>query len=223
MSGGICFIVCAGAVKTLAPARPGDFWIAADAGYRTMQEAGREPDAVLGDFDSLGYVPDHPAVLRFPVEKDDTDLGLACREAVRRGYRKIAVYGALGGRTDMTLASFQILAHLSRSGTAACLIGPDEIAAAVTGGTLRFSGVRPGARLSVFSLSDRAEGVCIEGVHYPLQDAALTSDCPLGISNNFEKPEARLSVAEGTLLAIWQEEDFDPASFFGRLESAGEH
>jgi len=77
----ICYIVGAASLDgvRLSP-RPGDYVIAADGGYRTLKARGIEPDFVMGDFDSLGYRPDHPNVETHPVMKDDTDLGLAVRE-----------------------------------------------------------------------------------------------------------------------------------------------
>ena len=77
----ICYIVGAASLDgvRLSP-RPGDYVIAADGGFRTLKARGIEPDFVMGDFDSLGYRPDHPNVETHPVMKDDTDLGLAVRE-----------------------------------------------------------------------------------------------------------------------------------------------
>ena len=71
---------------------------------------------------------------------------------------------------------------------------------------------------SVVTLScrpgEKAEGVSIEGLYYPLQNAVLTSGFPLGVSNQFTGVSARVSVRKGTLLAMWQEA---PASLLERL------
>ena len=62
---------------------------------------------------------------------------------------------------------------------------------------------RPGSTFSVFSWYERAEGVTISGdVRYPLQDATLENGSTLGVSNCRTGPDARLSVARGTLLLI---------------------
>lgn len=96
-----CYIVGAASLDgvRLSP-RPGDYVIAADGGYRSLKDRGIEPDFVMGDFDSLGYRPDHPNVETHPVMKDDTDLGLAVRWALAHGYRRLVMAGALGGRID---------------------------------------------------------------------------------------------------------------------------
>ena len=61
---------------------------------------------------------------------------------------------------------------------------------------------RPGGTLvSVFCHGDRAEGVTLTGLAYPLSDADLTGDFPLGVSNRrLEGRPATVSVRRGTLL-----------------------
>ena len=77
---------------------------------------GIEPDFALGDFDSLGYVPDGVAVERHPTMKDDSDTALALDWARLKGYCRVAVYGALGRRIDHTLATCQALVGASEGG-----------------------------------------------------------------------------------------------------------
>ena len=57
-----------------------DLVIAADGGLRHLQSLGVSPDVILGDFDSLGYVPYCAQV--FTVEKDDTDAMMAVRKGL---------------------------------------------------------------------------------------------------------------------------------------------
>ena len=120
----ICYIVGAASLDGVRlSSRPGDYVIAADGGYRTLKARGIEPDFVMGDFDSLGYRPDHPNVETHPVMKDDTDLGLAVRWALAHGYRRLVMAGALGGRLDQTIASLQTLRGLTDAGAQGWLIG----------------------------------------------------------------------------------------------------
>ena len=71
----VCYVVGAGDFhpRGLTPG-PGDLVIAADGGFAALKGLGLTPDLVVGDFDSLGHVPDHPHVVTLPVEKDDTDM-----------------------------------------------------------------------------------------------------------------------------------------------------
>ena len=109
---GSCVIFCAGGFSALAePIRAQDYIIAADGGYVHTKALGLSPDTVLGDFDSLGFVPEN--ALRFPVEKDDTDAMLAVRLGLEQGCDRFLLYGSLDGpRLEHTVANFQTLAFL---------------------------------------------------------------------------------------------------------------
>ena len=66
---GICYIIGAGDFGSgTVAASEGDYIIAGDGGYRLCKERGIQPDLVVGDFDSLGYRPDHPNVRSFRPE-----------------------------------------------------------------------------------------------------------------------------------------------------------
>ena len=93
---GRCVIFCAGGFQQLAlPIEQDDYVLAADGGLVHLQKLGLAPDGIIGDFDSLGYVPQNAQV--FPVEKDDTDAMLAVRKGLQLGYREFILYGALDG------------------------------------------------------------------------------------------------------------------------------
>ena len=79
-----CVIFCAGGFDgLLSPIQSDDLVIAADGGLTHAQQLGIAPQVILGDFDSLGYVPEDARV--FPVEKDDTDAMLAVRHGLLKG------------------------------------------------------------------------------------------------------------------------------------------
>jgi len=71
-----------------------------------------------------------------------------------------------------------------------------------TGGVVA-GGVEAGGVISVFSARDKAVGVTLKGLKYPLDNATVTNDCPLGVSNEFTGDPAVISVADGTLIIIW--------------------
>lgn len=197
-------VFCAAAFdRLLEPLRTGDLLVAADGGLRHVQALGLRPDVVLGDFDSLGYVPEGPAVQQFPVEKDDTDSMLAARLGLRRGYRRFLFYGALDGpRLDHTLANFQTLSYLTDQGGGGYLVGGTYLATVLAQGSLLF-GPKATGIVSVFCLGPDATGVYLRGLQYPLTDAVLTAAYPLGVSNHFLGCPAEISVGTGRLLVLW--------------------
>jgi len=197
-----CYIAGAGEYADRWPPGRGDFVIAADAGYAELVARGIMPDLVVGDFDSLGSAPEHPNIVRSPAEKDDTDIMLAVRRGLALGYRCFIINGGLGGMLDHTLANIQVLAFISKEGARGVLLGRDICVTAVTDGSVAFA---PGARgrVSVFCAGGKAEGVTLTGLKYELDNAALTSDYPLGVSNEFTGAPAIIRVSSGTLIITW--------------------
>jgi len=184
-----------------------DLVIAADGGFDYLLNIGLRADYVLGDFDSvLSY--DLPSdSMRYPKEKDDTDMMLAIKLGLEKGYREFIIYGGLGGRLDHTLGNIQILTYLSRNNASGTLYGKDYALRVVTDGTISFGKDLPenilGNIISIFSLSDVSVNVTIQGLKYELEDVNLTNSVPLGISNEFTGKKAFINVKKGTVAALW--------------------
>lgn len=200
---GKCIVFCAAEFDALLqPVEPEDFVIAADGGLRHTQALGLTPNEIIGDFDSLNYIPSGAQV--FPVMKDDTDSMLAVRRGLELGFRDFVIYGAMDGpRLDHTVANFQTLQFLADRDARGILVGRDFLATVIREETIRFPAGAEGG-ISLFCLGPDAEGVTLEGLLYPLENAVLTSGFPLGVSNHFTGAEARLRVTRGSLLALWE-------------------
>ncbi len=200
---GRCVIFgAAGFDSLILPIAGDDLVIAADGGVRHLEQLGREPDVILGDFDSLGYVPRDARV--FPVEKDDTDVMLAVRQGLNAGCREFLIYGGMDGkRLDHTVANLQTLAFLRAQGARGYLVGKDTLATVISGETAYFPENFTGI-LSVFCLGGDARGVTLTGLKYPLEKGVLTAAFPLGVSNRFINQPASITVADGALLLLWE-------------------
>ena len=212
---GICYIV--GAMSLTPALRPyptaEDYVIAADRGYDSLMAYGVVPDLAVGDFDSLGYQPDHPNVIQLPVEKDDTDMVFALRKGLELGYRRFLLLGGVGGRLEHTLANLQLLDWLTGQGGQGFLAGEKTVATAIRGpASLTFPAAMSGY-LSAFCNSGTAEGVTLENLKFPLEHSTLTSSFPLGVSNQVLGQSARVSVEKGSLLLIWE----DKGDFYSLL------
>ena len=207
---GTCLIFCAAEFdKLAAPIGAEDFVLAADGGLRHLDKLNIAPDGIIGDFDSLGYIPQGAQV--FPVEKDDTDAMLAARKGLELGFRDFVFYGSLDGpRLDHTIANFQTLQFLADQGAKAYLVGKDYFVTVVKNEAISFPAEAEGI-LSLFCLGPDAKGVTLEGLHYPLTDGTLTSGFPLGVSNHFTGKEAKITVRNGCLLALWDRKNGFPA------------
>jgi len=204
-----CIVFCAAEFDGLLnPIEKEDYIIAADGGFSHVKALGLKPDCVLGDFDSLGYVPEDSSV--FPVEKDDTDAMLAVRRGLQLGYRQFLLYGSLDGpRLDHTVANFQTLQFLADHGASGYLIGKSHIVTVLRKEAVAFSAEAEGI-LSVFCLGKDAEGVNLSGLQYPLENGRLTAGFPLGVSNHFIGEKATVSVTDGSLLIIYDSKNGQP-------------
>ncbi|MBP5231216.1 MAG: thiamine diphosphokinase [Clostridia bacterium] len=224
---GLCVVVCAGRVLPafLPEKRPGDFWIAADAGYRTAVEAGRTPDLFVGDGDSLGTVPEVPEKKVLPRVKDDTDSAAAVKAGLERGFRRFCLLGALGGdRFSHAAANVQLLRYLRTNGAEGLLadercvlrfLSPED-------GTFELP-AGPGGFFSLFAL-DGSASLSVRNAAYSGEDIRLTPDFPLGVSNE-PLPGCEIRVRSGLVMLAAEPDPgvpvrrFDPVPWFRGRES----
>lgn len=194
--------MCEGPVEAAyADRRTDDLILCADAGYELARRAGVEPDCIIGDFDSAAR-PEARNVIVHPVVKDDTDTMLCVRYALEEGVRDFLIVGGVGGRMDHTLATLQTLGFLAAHGARAEMCDGNQCMVMLRHGALRVP--RTAGKLSVFAHGGPCRGVNIRGAKYPLTDATLTPDFPLGMGNDFTADAAEISVEEGTLLVLWE-------------------
>ena len=200
----ICVIFAGGPEKGLPcmPVPKDAFILCADSGLHLAERLKMKPDLVLGDFDSLGKIPESLPHMTAPVEKDDTDTMLAVRVALRMKFHDIRIFGAFGGRLDHTVANLQTLEFIRREGASGMLIGAGDSASMLLGGERLVLARKAGWSLSVFAWSERCLGVSAHGVAYPLRDAELTRRFPLGVSNRIEADRAEITCGTGTLLVM---------------------
>lgn len=199
-----CFIFGALEVKCLPylPAE-GDLVIAADKGYETLKKLNITPNIIVGDFDSLGYIPKEANVEKLNVRKDDTDTAHAVDIGFERGFKEFIVYGGVGGKLDHSIANIQLAKSIAKRGGRAVFIGDTESFTVIKDGSISFDESRTG-RISVFSLSDESTGVSETGLSYALENATLTNDFALGVSNEFVGKKSEVSVKNGYLLIVIQ-------------------
>lgn len=160
-----------------------DLIVAADGGYKTATQFGIEPSVIIGDFDSSD-MPENTAahVIKLNRDKDDTDTLAAVKLGLRRGYKTFVIYGGVGGRLDHTVANFGVLAYLNAFGARGFLIDRDSVATVVTDDKILLPKSARGT-VSVFAYGGVATGVTEKNMRYALDNAELTPEFPLGVSN----------------------------------------
>lgn len=181
-----------------------DIIIAADNGLKTLNALNIKPDIIIGDFDSLGYVPQGENVIEHPKIKNDTDTLLCIKKAFELGYKFFEIYGCIGGRLDHTLANIQSASFVAENNGVAIFHDINNMSAltVIKNNNISFSHENKG-NVSVFSLTDKSFGVTEKGLLYEVSDCELTSNFPLGVSNEFNGNAAYVSVENGKLCVIW--------------------
>ncbi|MEG1584169.1 MAG: thiamine diphosphokinase [Anaerovorax sp.] len=232
-----CVIITAylhGFIKDCLQINEDDYIICADGGYDLAVAENICPHMVLGDFDSAHknsplhqLASNHegewdsenslPKIIKFPVEKDDTDTMLALKHGVDLGFRNIIIIGGIGGRLDHTIANLHALSYFldytpsdgekETTTPSIWLLGQKNKVTLIQSEELiihKQFPLRAGDfKLSLLSYTEQCTGISISGVQYPLKNATLTQSFPLGVSNEvLEGSVATISVKQGKLLVI---------------------
>lgn len=199
----VCFIAGAGDCgKINITKNAGDIVIAADAGIRYLENSGISPDYIIGDFDSLGTLPEGDNVVRLKPEKDITDMHAAVDIGIEKGCTDFVIYGATGGRLAHTLANIQLAASLAQKGFGVVIKDEKTEIRAICNSSAGFSADYSGY-ISVFAHSDVCTGVTIKGLKYELENSEMKNSFALGVSNEFFGKESTVEVKNGTLIIVY--------------------
>lgn len=180
----------------------GDIVVCADSGYKNALSMGVKVDVLVGDFDSLGSIPDGDfELVRVPAEKNSTDTQLAVDIAIERGADELIIVSSTSGRVDHALSAMAILEYLWAK----------RISAVVVNGQNRVRFVRDGGAIiirsqykyfSVVTLDKVAKKVSIEGAKYPLVKKDIERGFQFAVSNEIVKNAALITVKKGSVYII---------------------
>lgn len=181
-----------------------DIIICADGGYNSLFYTGIVPNIILGDFDSLKVnIPKEIPVLKYPKDKDKTDLEICIDYALENDCDTIFILGALGGRIDHTLGSLCALKYaMEHNADAMILSGKSRI-------YLVDSQIEiPREKFNYVSLipcTEEVTGIYSLGLKYELNGRKLLKSSSLGISNEFYNNTAKIKIESGLLYVICTE------------------
>lgn len=183
-----------------------DIVVAADSGLVCCVQHDVWPDVLVGDLDSAPASLIEQArsrgveVVRYPVDKDSTDLELALELAVERGADTLEVIALFGARIDHEFANVALLA--SEKWSAQTMSAHDGVRSLwVLRGSLTLS-EPTGNTLTLLPWGGDAIGVHATGVRWPLSGDTLRQGGTRGVSNVCDSSTQRIEVEDGTLLVI---------------------
>ena len=180
-----------------------DLFICADGGFDTIMSVGITPDVVIGDMDSVrNRLPQEIKTIKYPSNKDKTDLHLCIDYALEKKCDEIILLSALGGRIDHSLANIIALKYIADNHAAGMILTADSaIYLATDKITLKKGEYK---YISLIPLSERVEGVTTKGLKYSLSNFTLKQTDNLGISNEFISDSATVTLRKGALIVICQ-------------------
>lgn len=191
--------------------------ICADGGMQSAQRAGIKPCFFVGDLDS-GNKPDDVNCMILPTEKDYTDIHTAINWALSRQEGSCDIYlaGCTNGRADHYFANVCLLEMICENGSRGVILDSQNRIFYHSGGTLELERSADARYwnenkiqvpedfkyVSVIPLDDVLSGVTLKGLKYPLDNAKLMRNCPIGVSNELADNNASVTVKEGRSLLI---------------------
>ncbi len=187
--------------------RENDLVIAADGGSRHCQALDIQPRILIGDLDSTDpslvdkWRGEGVEIIQHPEDKDQTDLELAIMLAQDRGADKIVVYGAIGGRLDMTFGNLFLLAHPDLTTPTTLINGAEEVHLLHSGDLLTLVG-DPGDMVSLVPGQPGDSVVSITGFLYSLKNEALEFGKTRGLSNQLTEKRGTIHLYSGLLTVI---------------------
>lgn len=171
--------------------------IACDAGYNYLKKRGIVPNIILGDFDSLGYVPE--GALVYPCDKDYTDGELALIKCHELSVSDVDFICAGGKRDDQFFANIGLLGAAKSMGIRARTV--------TNAGVIYFLNDRAtfdcpcGAVVSVYALENSVIKSS-SGLKYVYDNTELKVGSSLGISNVALSDKFSLELSYGAVLVF---------------------
>ena len=183
--------------------------LAADSGAAWLAAMGIQPDAVIGDMDSVDLnllerlAAKGATIERHRADKDASDAELAVGRAVGAGADEVVIIGALaGGRLDHELANLLLLAEPAWRGKGLRIVRGGTTARVLHGGDGLSLGGAVGDLVTLLPIAGDALGVRTRGLQFPLAGEALRLGRSRGLSNRVQHAPASVSLDRGTLLVI---------------------
>lgn len=191
-------------LRTLA--KRADHVVATDGALDHAIDCDIQVNTLIGDLDSLSDSSHlekrfpNLEILRYPEDKDWTDLELAIDWALERTPSSIIVYGAAGGRIDHTMANLALLEKGLHTGVPIEMICGNE-SIRLLQGALALENAAVGDRVSFLPISLFCT-VSTQGLKYALASEKLFRGQGRGISNVVIGLPASVSVESGVLAVV---------------------
>jgi len=183
-----------------------DLIVAVDGGYSHLKKLGIIPDVLIGDMDSISpeeltnLETQEVDIIRYPAEKDETDLELALDYVIRYGFDHIIIVAAFGGRLDQALTNLFLITDSRFKGKKIEFFDGTELVYIIDA-QIEFTG-KIGDRVSLIPVLGQADGIYTAGLKFQLDNETLFPEKSRGISNEIVSENVKITIKSGRLLCI---------------------
>ncbi|MDR3178693.1 MAG: thiamine diphosphokinase [Oscillospiraceae bacterium] len=186
---------------------PDDFLICVDGGIYLAIKLSLKADLFVSDMDSsFGFFPKYfKEKIFLPAEKDDTDMLIAIKEGISRGFKNFLILGGLSGRFDHTYANLCVLKFLCENNLKGSLCDENNEIFILKNGFKKIIKDPNKQYVSFFPFGCNYCVLSAEGFKYPLKATVLRINFPQGVSNEFiekNNNSATVFVNSGTVLVV---------------------
>jgi thiamine pyrophosphokinase len=182
--------------------------VAADSGASHALAAGRTPDAVVGDSDSIDPALQAQLVEagvpfeHHPPDKEATDGELALAYAHRAGFERVTLL--TGGDIERLDHLLAVVSLLAADGSLDAWVGHARVQQVRPAQPLTLR-APVGATVTLLPLFGPVDGINTTGLMWPLTNEPLAPGSTRGVSNVVQHSPALVSVTSGILIAITPE------------------
>ena len=178
------------------------FLICADGGADTAKKMRLEPDAIIGDFDSvkaetLAFFRNKAEVIRIK-RQNDTDVEKCLKYAVRKKFNEAVLLGAIGDRLDHSFCNMGIV--IKFFGKIKVRIISDKSVLTPYKGNVEIPAVK-GEIISLYGFNDKTK-ITSRGLQYPLKRTSLPFGKKESTSNVASGDSVKLNIEGGMIFVI---------------------
>ena len=183
-----------------------EYVICADGGLEKAENLNLVPNIIIGDLDSVNssvlkkYTDMNIEIVKYPREKNYTDMELAIEYALEKNYKDIVLIGAVGSRLDHTMANMLLIEKYYNKGINIKIIDNNNKIQIVTNKMEILN--KRNYYVSLVPITEILEGITLEGFKFPLNNINVNRGSTLCISNQITGEKGIITINKGKALAF---------------------
>jgi thiamine pyrophosphokinase len=187
-----------------------DFVIAIDGGITNLHKYGIKPNIFFGDCDSCSpsdkiWINKQTFDINiYPKKKEKSDFELATDFILSKWKNTLPIdlYGMMYGRTDHFLFNIEVAVKMASKGFEIKFISEKEQLIVSNGLKSIILNVEKNKLISLFSLTEKVEGVTTTNLEYPLYNETLFKKSTRGLSNVAKEKNIKIAHKNGILAIL---------------------